>query len=478
MKLTPSVLSADTATELARWLHAVPRLQFAPRVEWAAAARVSIDDRSMYWKQIIATSLCPLALGFCLFVLLLLWATCRATCCCKTSRKCRKQTYKCTRNTTFFFLFSAVFCGLLGTPGTIFVDNGFSQIKQSAVRATNILIPAQSIATRAVALEKSMLDNLDSVQHCIWPEAEKEMERMKKESQAYGETVKNIAQSTDDTITFILDLEIPKKIDGLKLLRRVAVGLPLAFLFFVSLCACLSIRFASSCGLKVTFVYLVALAFFLLLGAAAFEIGAALILGDFCVDPETMALDIGASTIGKDSLVYKEMSFYLKCEGSNPVSSDILSANATLLAMRQKLDLWTQYCDVDPDPAVTNLQGEISEAIWQLDQVRELVKCEGLHSIWKEVVREGVCDSALSGFSVLAVSQIVCAFPWLFFCTLSASMLWKRLKYATPRASDVSAEYHVLDETPINTNDSVSVPIPQQQDAWADIGDSAIRVQT
>ena len=45
------------------------------------------------------------------------------------------------------------------------------------------------------------------------------------------------------------------------------------------------------------------------------------------------------------------------------------------------------------------------------------------------MVGSGLCNSAVSGFTILAVTQTLCASPWLFLCTIAASFTWRRLPH-------------------------------------------------
>ena len=112
-----------------------------------------------------------------------------------------------------------------------------------------------------------------------------------------------------------------------------------------------------------------------------------------------------------------------------------------------------EFCDPDKaDPAVTNLINELESAIDQLNQVNTLIECKAINDIWNNVVRGGLCDSAISGFTILSITQTFSTFPWLFLCTIAASFVWRRIPYL-PNENERRRLSNLLEDAGINDGD-------------------------
>ena len=466
-----SLFIFGNATSLVKLLHNTPRLVARPgflNFRWIKALPFNPTDTSEggYWESIIITSLLPAILGISVLLLLSLWAYCRAICCCKTtSRRKLRDSYKCHVRVMYFFLVGTILIASLGFLGDIAVDTGFADIENGVINVTNLLTPAKNIAIKTSVLDDGMLKNLHNVKSCPWPQADKELGEMKIEATHFGHSLDDIAISTKNTISFILNLDINSFLNKYALDRRIVFGLPLAFILVIGAITYI----ATSCirskyMLRFTFICLTPLCILILLFAASFEIGASLTLSDICIDPQKVALTLASSpqdlkqhfTISDNDshgLIYDEVKYYLTCTGTNPIRDKVIKANNTILGFQLKLNVWVEFCDPDKaDPAVTNLINELESAIDQLNQVNTLIECKAINDIWNNVVRGGLCDSAISGFTILSITQTFSTFPWLFLCTIAASFVWRRIPYL-PNENERRRLSNLLEDAGINDGD-------------------------
>ena len=127
-------MESVNATALIKFLHNTPRLIMRPgsQFEWVKALPFNPVDTSAggYWESIILTSLIPSVLGVALLLILGLWAYCRVIiCCCKTSPRKMKESYKSYLRCMSFFLLAALLTGLMGFVGDLAIDYGFTRIE-------------------------------------------------------------------------------------------------------------------------------------------------------------------------------------------------------------------------------------------------------------------------------------------------------------------------------------------------------------
>ena len=434
-----SFLVPGVAEHLIKWLHAIPRLLLrekqseALNFRFVPALPFSPTDTSAggYWESIIGTALCPAVLGIALLSVLLVWASCRVVCCCKSNAEQLKRSYRCHVNTLLMLLGATTVTALVGLIGYAGVETGFLDLSSGVDQVTHLLVPARAVAEETAALDNNMLANLNNMRSCsVWPPANRQLDAMKAEVNQFGRELRQVAVSTNETVSFLLELDVPKFLSKYDLLRRVVFIFPLACVVGVGLCSYATTRLNSANGLRFTFVCFAPVCILVLMLSASFEIGGALVLSDVCIDPQKVTLDVVSNTVGKNSLVLEAFAFYTTCAGTNPIQSKLTTANITLAGFDSKLEEWAAFCDsTKSDPAVVNLQRELTEALGELNRVSELIECSPIQSVWNTVVGSGLCNSAVSGFTILAVTQTLCASPWLFLCTIAASFTWRRLPH-------------------------------------------------
>ena len=98
--------------------------------------------------------------------------------------------------------------GLIGYAG---VETGFLDLSSGVDQVTHLLVPARAVAEETAALDNNMLANLNNMRSCsVWPPANRQLDAMKAEVNQFGRELRQVAVSTNETVSFLLELDVPK----------------------------------------------------------------------------------------------------------------------------------------------------------------------------------------------------------------------------------------------------------------------------
>jgi len=142
-----------------------------------------------------------------------------------------------------------------------------------------------------------------------------------------------------------------------------------------------------------------------------------MVLGDFCVNP---ALNILSLIDNKSSLLYRELSYFITCQGKNPFQSSLDTAAQTNDALCSTVNSFAPY--VSPS-CITELQLSTTSFSKSTSKIASLLECHGIYSFFDKAINEALCTSGFLGFYDLWITFFVCS-SLLFFAMVAAYVFY------------------------------------------------------
>lgn len=156
------------------------------------------------------------------------------------------------------------------------------------------------------------------------------------------------------------------------------------------------------------------------------------VLGDFCMDPSGIIIDVVTETSNSTQLL-DLLNYYLNCIGSSPIGSDLddgiealgwvvgnITAEAGNLASGQN----AQQCQSE----INSISSQSTDSIDTLNSLLSIFGCSTINNAWSKIVNEGLCTSGFSGFYALWIALYLVSLC-LFFLMCIGAILFKQYEY-------------------------------------------------
>ena len=133
-----------------------------------------------------------------------------------------------------------------------------------------------------------------------------------------------------------------------------------------------------------------------------------MLLADFCMDPTSNIL----RTMNPSSSYYSTVSYYTTCDGSNPLTQYLNSAQSTinsLLSTVQNSYLNSASCS-SVKSALTASVNEMNAILSTINGVYPVTTCSPIQDQITQGLQDGLCTTFFRGVYVVWLSQYCTAF--------------------------------------------------------------------
>jgi len=158
------------------------------------------------------------------------------------------------------------------------------------------------------------------------------------------------------------------------------------------------------------FATIALIAFTLFLGL---ELMFAVSIADFCyANPDSVIIESGGDA-GLPSSAMELVTFYITCEGSNPLSEMLVNATDALETISTTIQdpSATLVCD---GSGISSLKTEINNSIGYFGDIEDALSCDSINPLYTEAMYDYVCGDFIYGLGGLWSVQVVASvFLWL-----------------------------------------------------------------
>lgn len=119
---------------------------------------------------------------------------------------------------------------------------------------------------------------------------------------------------------------------------------------------------------------------------------------------------------------FDSISFYLTCNGTNPVTEPLTAAYSAIDSLAAQLDSLELACP--GNPYITDMANEVLSIQGTLDSITNATACEPIQAQADNVLQSGLCYNSFIGVFIIWVSQYVTA-ATLFLLTVVVSITYQ-----------------------------------------------------
>mmetsp|Transcript_22428 Transcript_22428/g.29059 ORF Transcript_22428/g.29059 Transcript_22428/m.29059 type:complete len:534 (+) Transcript_22428:55-1656(+) len=149
--------------------------------------------------------------------------------------------------------------------------------------------------------------------------------------------------------------------------------------------------------------------------ATALALGAAIIMGvgvslsDFCWEPDLHFRNLVEEKFGLDDDAEQLLLYYTTCQGLNPISDDIITVQADILALNATVNTLIAQDSCRPTSSLFSIRNSVNSISNTLDFMIAQLDCKHINDQYQKLVHSALCRSCLSGSYYLAVAYALVA---------------------------------------------------------------------
>jgi len=172
--------------------------------------------------------------------------------------------------------------------------------------------------------------------------------------------------------------------------------------------------------LLLIFSSIVLLGFIVFLG---FELMFAVSIADFCYAGPATAIEKSADSAGLDATNLQLITYYTRCEGTNPFMNGVTNVTDTLDTMNDTLATAIEANNVAisltgeavcQTAGLTSIQGTIGDTKASITGLTDLFSCATITPLFTRAMHQYICEDFVAGLGALWVVQIIATvFLWL-----------------------------------------------------------------